>query len=86
MTVSISTTEAARHLGEYLARIKHRGERFVLTRNDRPVAELIPVAGCHTATWGQVLEALAGLPADPGFADALETVNRADQPAGNPWD
>ncbi|MBL9157380.1 MAG: type II toxin-antitoxin system Phd/YefM family antitoxin [Verrucomicrobiales bacterium] len=86
MAVSISTTEAARHLGEYLARIKHRGERFVLTRNERPVAELIPVVGSHTATWGQVLEALAGLPADPGFADDLETVNRADLPAANPWD
>ena len=52
MAISITTTEAARHLGEYLARIKHKGERFILTRNNRPVAELSPVFGSHSATWG----------------------------------
>lgn len=86
MAVNISATEAARHLGEYLARIKHRGEHFILTKNDRPVAELRPVAGSHTTTWGTLREVLSNLPAAPGFADDLETVNRLDQPAENPWD
>ncbi len=85
MAVTISTTEAARHLGEYLARIKYRGERFILTRNGQPVAELGAVSASHTATWGQLRQALAALPAEPGFADDLEKVNRADQPAENPW-
>ena len=86
MAVSISTTEAARHLGEYVARIRHRGERLVLTRYERPVAELIPVIGNHTATWGQVLKALSGLPADPGFADDLGTACRSDHHAVTPDD
>lgn len=85
MPITISATDAARHLGEYLARIKHRGERFILTRNDRPIAELRPVAGSHSASWGQLRQALAALPADPEFAGDLERVNRADQPAENPW-
>lgn len=38
----ISTTEAARHLGDYLARVKHKGEHFLLTKNDQPIAELAP--------------------------------------------
>jgi hypothetical protein len=29
---SISPTDAARHLGDYLARVKHKGEHFLLTR------------------------------------------------------
>jgi antitoxin (DNA-binding transcriptional repressor) of toxin-antitoxin stability system len=85
MSVKISTTEAARHLGEYLARIKHRGERFILTKNDRAVAELSPVTGSHTTTWGQLRDVLAQLPPAPGYADDLEKVNRMDQPAENPW-
>jgi len=85
MAISITTTEAARHLGEYLARIKHKGERFILTRNNRPVAELSPVVGSHSATWGQLRMALDALPRDPTFADDLEKVNRADEPAENPW-
>lgn len=34
ITTTISTTEAARHLGDYLARVKHKGEHFLLTKND----------------------------------------------------
>jgi predicted nucleic acid-binding protein len=35
----ISTTDAARHLGDYLARVTHKGEHFLLTKNDQPIAE-----------------------------------------------
>jgi len=86
METVISSTEASRHLGDYLARIKYKGERFILTRNDQPLAQLSPVAGSRTATWGAICEAMAGLPVDPGFADDFEAVNRADQPLKNPWD
>ena len=81
----ISTTEAARHLGDYLARVKHKGERFVLTKNDQPIAELQAAAGSRRATWADLVGAVARLPQDPGFADDLERVNEADQPAVNPW-
>lgn len=86
MATSITATEAARHLGDYLARIKYRGERFVVTRNEQPVAELTPVAGSQTATWGHLRRAVESLPLDPSFADDLERVNNADQLPVNPWD
>jgi len=47
----ISTTEAARHLGDYLSRVKHKGEHFLLTKNDQPIAELSPARGSRRATW-----------------------------------
>jgi len=85
MAKSISTTEAARHLGDYLARVKHTGESFLLTMNDVPIAELSPAAGSRRGTWGELKGAVARLPHDPSFADDLEKVNQADQPAANPW-
>ncbi len=83
---TISTTEAARHLGDYLARVKHKGEHFLLTKNDQPIAELSPASGSRRATWGEMLAVVSRLPHDPSFADDLEKVNAADQPATNPWD
>jgi len=83
---TISTTEAARHLGDYLARVKHKGEHFLLTKNDQAIAELSPAAGSRRATWGELVSAVARLPRDPSFADDLEKVNQTDQAEGNPWD
>ena len=86
MTITtISATEAARHLGDYLARVKHKGEHFLLTKNDQPIAELSPAIGSRRATWGELVSAVARLPRDASFADDLEKVNEADQPAANPW-
>ena len=82
---TISTTEAARHLGDYLARVKHKGERFVLTKNDQPIAELMAATGSRSATWAELVGAVARLPRDSSFADDLERVNKADQTAANPW-
>ncbi len=42
---SASVTEVARHFADYINRVAYRGERFVLTRGNRPVAELGPVPG-----------------------------------------
>ena len=81
----ISTTEAARHLGDFLARVKHKGEHFLLTKNDRPIAELAPARGSRRATWAELSAAVAHLPQDPTFADDLERVNDADQLPDNPW-
>jgi len=82
---TISTTEAARHLGDYLARVKHKGEHFILTKNDQAIAELSPATGSRRATWAEMVAALARLPQDPTFADDLEKVNETDQTAVNPW-
>jgi len=85
ITTTISTTDAARHLGDYLARVKHKGEHFLLTKNDQPIAELMPAIGSRRATWRELASAVARLPQDPSFADDLEKVNEVDQPADNPW-
>jgi antitoxin (DNA-binding transcriptional repressor) of toxin-antitoxin stability system len=39
-----SVTDVARNFAEYINRVAFRGERFVLMRGKRPVAELRPVA------------------------------------------
>lgn len=86
MKTEITSTAAVRQFGDCLARIKYRGEVFVITRNEEPVAELVPVGGRRRARWREVREALAGLAVDPGFADDLERVNEADATGENPWD
>jgi antitoxin (DNA-binding transcriptional repressor) of toxin-antitoxin stability system len=85
MQIEISSTEAVRNFGDCLARIKYRGDRFVITRNDEPVAELVPAAGSRRATWAELEESLKGLPFDAGFDDDLEAVNESDQIPANPW-
>jgi antitoxin (DNA-binding transcriptional repressor) of toxin-antitoxin stability system len=85
MAKTISTTEAARNLGDYLARIKHKRETFILHKNDKPVATLGPLPGTRTITFREFWEVWSKLPADPKFADDLEAVNRADRPPKNPW-
>lgn len=44
MRLNTSVTEVARNFAEYINRVAFRGERFVLMRGRKPVAELGPVA------------------------------------------
>lgn len=82
----ISATELARSLGDVLARVRYRGDSFVVERNGKTVARLVPAAE-RTATLGEALDAWrAAGPPDPEFADLLELVNRADRPPDNPWE
>jgi len=85
MKIKISSTEAARNLGDFLARIKHRGDRFILMKNRRPVAELGPVSGTRGATLNMLWTAMREAGADEDFARDLERVNAADTPMENPW-
>lgn len=86
MKIPISTTDAARNLGEYLARVKHTGARFVLMKNRKPIAELGPVSGSSSATFAELWTALRETRADEGFAADLERVNAADAILENPWE
>lgn len=85
MKIRISTTEAARKLGNCLARIRHTGDRYILTKNNRPVAELGPVAGNRKTTLTRLREAMRETRADEGFAADLERVNDSDSVQENPW-
>jgi len=83
---TISTTEAARHLGDVLARIKHTGESVLLTKSNLPIARLVPATPPARANGAEIMKNLSELPHDPGFAGDLEQVNRSDKPLRNPWD
>ncbi len=85
MKIRISSTDAARNLGEYLARIRHTGDRFVLMKNRRPVAELGPVSGTRRTTLRLLWAAMRETKADEDFAGDLERVNASDVPMDNPW-
>jgi prevent-host-death family protein len=86
MEEHIPATRLARNLGDVLARIRYRGETFVVEKNGVPVARLIPVESPRPFTLGDLVRAWKSLPPDPEFADALERVNAADTPAENPWE
>jgi len=86
MRVAISSTNAARHLDDCLARIRDRGDVFVITSDDQPVAELHPAPLSHRGTWSELTMAIESLPYDDTFADDLEKVNDSDQIPASPWD
>ena len=57
-----SVTEIARHFADYVNRVVYRGERFVLMRGNKPVAELGPLpAGRRLAELPDLLGSLPRL-------------------------
>lgn len=82
----ISATELARTLGDVLARVRYRGDSFLVERNGDPVARVSPVPEGSPTTLREAFAAWrAAGPPDPDFADALEEVNRLDRPPDDPW-
>ena len=87
---TLSVTEMARNFARYINRVAFRGERFVLTRGDRPVAEIGPVP--EGKRLRELPDLLASLPrlsaADAArFADDLDRA-RAELAAlapADPW-
>jgi prevent-host-death family protein len=88
MEHTISATELARRLGDVLARVRYRQEAFVVERNGRAVAHIVPVrAEATDATLAEALTAWSrAAPSDAALADDLERVRAADRPPVNPWD
>ena len=77
MREPVSITDIASNFADYLDRVANRGERFLLMRDGRAVAEMRPVA--TSARLGDLPEILAALPR-LGFDDAAAfeaDVNRA---------
>lgn len=60
MRIHESVTEVARHFADYINRVAFRGERFVLMRGNKPVAELGPVP--MGTRLGDLPDLLASLP------------------------
>jgi hypothetical protein len=74
----------ARDLGDCLARIRHRGGRFMITIGNRPVTELGPECDAQETTPGVLRAALREIRADADFAANLKRVNAADAMMENP--
>lgn len=87
MENTVSATELARRLGDVLARVRYRHESFIVERNGKPVARVVPMEPGATAPLDAALAAwFSGAGADPALADDLARVGAADRPADNPWE
>ena len=58
---SLSVTEMVRGFSDYVNRVAYRGERFILLRGRRPVAELRPIPSGRLL--GELEAVLRSLPA-----------------------
>lgn len=90
MSQTLSVTEVARHFAEYINRVAHRGECFVLVRGNKPIAELRPLSvGKRLAELPALLASLPHLSETEAaqFAEDLtaarETLARAE--VHDPW-
>ena len=85
MKIEISSTEAVRTFGDCLARIKHRNDTLVITKSNKPVAELRPIVGEPRGTLKDFLHLWVRDPDDGTFADDVERANSKEIPDPNPW-
>ncbi|MDR7544705.1 MAG: type II toxin-antitoxin system Phd/YefM family antitoxin [Armatimonadota bacterium] len=82
MATKLSVTEAVRNFSEVIGRVRFKGERFVLLKGGKPVAELRPADTAALVRLSELPALLESLPhLDPGdadrFADDLETARSA---------
>jgi len=93
MRKHLTVTEAVRNFSEIIGRVRFHGERFVLTKGGKPVAELGPAGAAARVRLGEVPAILAGLPhLEPEdaerFAQDLERSRQAlgRIPPKGPWE
>lgn len=91
MARAASVTDVARNFSEYINRVAHRGERFVLTRGGRAVAELRPVpSGRRLSELPEVFASLPRLGADEAEAFGRDIDAARDEldavPVRDPWE
>lgn len=88
MRITASVTDVLRNFSDYINRVVYRGERFVLVRGGREVAELGPVpAGTRLGDLASILESLPAL--DEAAALSFEAdldAARAELSARSPED
>ena len=82
----MSATELARRAGEILARVRYRGDSFLIDRNGDPVARIAPVPAAPIGTVREFVDIWRSAgPPETAFADDLEAVGAADAPPDLPW-
>jgi antitoxin (DNA-binding transcriptional repressor) of toxin-antitoxin stability system len=91
MKLAVTITDVLRNFSDYINRVAYRGERFVLLRGGKPVAELTPIpAGTRLGDLGAVLASVPRLSeaeAD-AFAKDLERARTeiTAAPPRDPWE
>lgn len=91
MRITTTVTDVLRNFSDYVNRVAYRGERFVLTRGGKEVAELSPTtpAGSRLADLPEVLASLPRLGPDEAeaFARDLDRIrHEADRELPkDPW-
>ncbi len=91
-TKRLTVTEAVRNFSEILGRVRFKGERFVLLKGGRPVAELGPTDAASPVRLKELPAILESLPhLDPEDADLfardLESARIAIGPMpAAPWE
>jgi prevent-host-death family protein len=76
---TVSSTEAVRNFGELISQVKHGRKEIVIEKAGEPMARIVP---CESAT--MTLREFVDYwksSGDGSFADDLEKVQRADEPA-----
>jgi prevent-host-death family protein len=89
-SISLSVTDVARNFSEYINRVAYRGDRFVLLKSGREVAELKPVPkGRRLSELAALLKTSARLTPDEAesFGKDLDAIrNEANSlEVGSPW-
>lgn len=91
MDTTTTVSEVARRFSDFIDRVAFRGERFVLTRRGRPVAELAPTV--DAVTLRDLPSLLEGLPRLGGeeaeaFGRDLEKARKelAEAEDHDPWE
>jgi antitoxin (DNA-binding transcriptional repressor) of toxin-antitoxin stability system len=68
--ISLSLTEVVRGFSEYVNRVAYRGERFILLKGRKPIAELRPIpTGLRLGELEALLRSLPAL--SPAEAESL---------------
>ena len=85
---TITATELARNLSDFLNRVKYKGERFVVERNGEVVATLAPAAPLPaTGTLRDLVRLVQEQWPDDQFAEDLERAHaEMNQPLPPPPD
>lgn len=92
MKITATVTDVLRNFSDYINRVAYRGERFVLTRGGKDVAELTPVApaGSRLADLPGVLRGLPRLGRDEAerFDGDLAEIRALanSETSSDPWD
>lgn len=91
MPETLTVTEIARSFAEYINRVVYRGESFILTRGNKPVAEIRPLpVGRKLSELPKIMASIPHLSHEEAEAFAkdvyagIEAMNRL--PVRDPWE